>query len=103
MILLPVINTPISLIFERKLHEGKYFVIFISLSLAPRTGLLCSLELCFKWVYLSFLLYFWLFFSQLFVRSPQTAILLFAAKAGGTISHCRHCAHGCYYLLNETA
>ena len=79
MILLPVINPPISLIFERKLHEGKYFVIFISLSLAPRTGLLCSLELCFKWVYLSFLLYFWLFFSQLFVRSPQTAILLFVS------------------------
>ena len=33
----------------------------------------------FKWVYLSFLFCFWLlFFSQLFVRPPQTAILFFA-------------------------
>ena len=77
-------NVPlISLIFlKRSLVFPILLFSFISLHWSLRKAFLSLLAIlwnsAFKWLYLSFLLCFsLLFFSQLFVRSPQTTILPF--------------------------
>ena len=103
-------NVPlVSLIFLKRSSVFPILLFFsISFHWSLRKAFLSLLAILwnsvFKWVYLPFFLCFWLLvFSQPFVRSPQTAILLFCISFswGWSWSLSPVQCHKCHSLVHQ--